>query len=141
MLWFCCRRRFRILSYKLHSGARFPYIPICDFAARRSTSCGFAGSSATAQKSDKRHSGKVAALIAARVGTFLHTQNRVFKPLKSKALDLCKRVVQNSGHENRLCPHLDGRSKRPEVTKRSDLTHKRTNHELRRPCERYRARP
>jgi len=30
---------------------------------------------------------------------------------------------------------------RPEVTKRLDLAHKRTNHELRRPCERYRARP
>jgi hypothetical protein len=30
---------------------------------------------------------------------------------------------------------------RPEVTKRLDLTHKRTNHELRRPRERYRARP
>ena len=30
---------------------------------------------------------------------------------------------------------------RPEVTKRPDLTHKRTNHELRWPCERYRARP
>ena len=30
---------------------------------------------------------------------------------------------------------------RPEVTKRPDFTHKRTNHELRRPCERYRARP
>jgi hypothetical protein len=29
----------------------------------------------------------------------------------------------------------------PEVTKRPDFTHKRTNHELRRPCERYRARP
>jgi hypothetical protein len=32
-------------------------------------------------------------------------------------------------------------SKRPEVTKRSDLTHKRTNHELRPPYERHRARP
>jgi asparaginyl-tRNA synthetase len=30
---------------------------------------------------------------------------------------------------------------RPEVTKRPDFTHKRTNHELRRPCERYRAQP
>jgi hypothetical protein len=30
---------------------------------------------------------------------------------------------------------------RPEVTKRLDLTHKRTNHELRRPCERDRVRP
>jgi type IV secretion system protein VirD4 len=30
---------------------------------------------------------------------------------------------------------------RPEVTKRSDLTHKRTNHELRPPLERHRARP
>jgi site-specific DNA-methyltransferase (adenine-specific) len=29
--------------------------------------------------------------------------------------------------------------KRPEVTKRPDFTHKRTNHELRWPCERYRA--
>jgi plasmid replication initiation protein len=29
----------------------------------------------------------------------------------------------------------------PEVTKRSDLTHKRTNHELRPPLERHRARP
>jgi hypothetical protein len=29
----------------------------------------------------------------------------------------------------------------PEVTKRSDLTHNRTNHELRPPYERYRARP
>ena len=29
----------------------------------------------------------------------------------------------------------------PEVTKRLDLAHKRTNRELRRPCERYRARP
>jgi len=29
----------------------------------------------------------------------------------------------------------------PEVTKRSDLTHKRTNHELRPPYERHRARP
>ena len=29
----------------------------------------------------------------------------------------------------------------PEVTKRPDFTHKRTNHELRRSCERYRARP
>jgi hypothetical protein len=29
----------------------------------------------------------------------------------------------------------------PEVTKRLDLTHKRTNHELRRPRERHRARP
>jgi hypothetical protein len=29
----------------------------------------------------------------------------------------------------------------PEVTKRPDFTHKRTNHELRRRCERYRARP
>jgi hypothetical protein len=27
----------------------------------------------------------------------------------------------------------------PEVTNRPDFTHKRTNHELRRPCERYRA--
>jgi len=32
-------------------------------------------------------------------------------------------------------------STRPEVTKRSDLTHKRTNHELRPPYERHRARP
>jgi hypothetical protein len=29
----------------------------------------------------------------------------------------------------------------PEVTNRPDFTHKRTNHELRRPCERYRAQP
>src|SRR5258708_1312641 len=29
----------------------------------------------------------------------------------------------------------------PEVTKRPDFTHKRTNHELRRSCERHRARP
>jgi hypothetical protein len=32
-------------------------------------------------------------------------------------------------------------AERPEVTKRSDLTHKRTNHELRPPYERHRARP
>jgi hypothetical protein len=30
---------------------------------------------------------------------------------------------------------------RPEVTKRPDFTHKRTNHELRRPWQRYRAQP
>jgi DNA invertase Pin-like site-specific DNA recombinase len=39
----------------------------------------------------------------------LHTRGPVFKPLKSKALDLCERVVQNSRHENRLCAGIDRR--------------------------------
>jgi hypothetical protein len=32
-------------------------------------------------------------------------------------------------------------AKGPEATKHPDFTHKRTNRELRRPCERYRAQP
>jgi hypothetical protein len=38
-------------------------------------------------------------------------------------------------------PPLDVFASWPEVTKRSDLTHKRTNHELRPPYERHLARP
>ena len=40
-----------------------------------------------------------------------------------------------------VAARLIGLANRPEVTKRPDFTHKRTNHELRRPCERYRAQP
>jgi hypothetical protein len=40
-----------------------------------------------------------------------------------------------------LAAQITAEPARPEVTKRSDLTHKRTNHELRPLYERHRARP
>jgi hypothetical protein len=47
-------------------------------------------------------------LQAARNGSLLRGCPRLFKPLFRLMLASDKRAVQNSGHENRLCPRLDG---------------------------------
>lgn len=45
--------------------------------------------------------------VAVQKGTFSHTRRAVNKALKSKPLDLRKKVVQNSRHEHWLCAGLD----------------------------------
>jgi hypothetical protein len=59
---------------------------------------------------------------------FPEEHRRPVTPAYQPVIGVAARFVQN-------------RTLRPEVTKRSDLTHKRTNHELRPPYGRHRARP
>ena len=54
--------------------------------------------------------------------------------------DISPRFYLGDVHHRQIFAR-SGRPSGPEVTKRSDLTHKRTNHELRPPYERHRARP
>lgn len=46
----------------------------------------------------------------AQNGTFLRGRPRLSKPLFRLGLESDKMVGQNAGHENRLCPRLDGRT-------------------------------